>query len=325
VALVREVLAEESAQLMLARIAQTLRELITCDQVVVWEHTGHDGLAVAVADGQDAEQLRDFRIPVGEGLSGAAALTREPIVSNHAHLDPRAGLVPGTERTPEAVACMPLVAHESLLGVLTIYRRGLQHEFAGDEIELVADFAALAALALDHARARAALELLATTDELTGLANRRRFHQELERELAAARRYRTPLSLLLLDLDGFKEINDTHGHQAGDQALHAIAQALQAEVRAPDLAARIGGDEFAVLLPQTGRAAAAVLAQRLARMVAGSLSPPLSVSTSIGIATADGERDVDLLAAADASLYQGKRLPNARRRNTLRVLADASG
>lgn len=78
----------------------------------------------------------------------------------------------------------------------------------------MADFAALAALALDHAHSRATFELLATTDDLTGLANRRRFHQELEREQAAARRYRSPLSLLLLDLDGLKAINDTYGHQA---------------------------------------------------------------------------------------------------------------
>jgi uncharacterized protein YigA (DUF484 family) len=96
-ALLREVLAEESAQLMLTRIAHTLRELIDCDQVVVWGYTRSDDLAVAVADGEDAEQLRNFRIELGEGLSGMAALSREPIVSNHAHRDPRAGLVPGTE------------------------------------------------------------------------------------------------------------------------------------------------------------------------------------------------------------------------------------
>jgi diguanylate cyclase (GGDEF)-like protein len=311
--LLREVLAEQSAQLMLARVARTLRELIHCDQVVVWEYTGGEDLAVAVADGEDTEQLCGLHIAMGEGLSGKAALSREPVVSNQAHLDTRAGLVPGTDRTAEAVACMPLLAHEDLLGVLTIYRLGAGHEFASDEVELVADFAALAALALSHAKARAELESLATTDDLTGLANRRRFYQELEREHAAARRYGSPLSLLLLDLDNFKTINDTYGHHSGDEALRLIGRALQTHVRAPDLAARIGGDEFAILLPQTGYQAATILAQRLARTVAEATGSPLRVTTSIGIATTCGERDVNLLAQADHSLYQQKRCPDRPR------------
>ena len=204
---------------------------------------------------------------------------------------------------------------------LSDYRRGIQRDFASDEVALVADFAALAALALDHAHARAELELLATTDDLTGLANRRRFHQELERQQAAARRYRSPLSLLLLDLDNFKQINDTYGHHAGDQALRAIAHALQAVVRAPDLAGRIGGDEFAVLLPQTDRAAADALAQTVSR----ALSSPRTITTSIGIATTHGERNTDLLAEADHALYQGKRSPKPRLTTLLLPNPDSQG
>jgi diguanylate cyclase (GGDEF)-like protein len=305
--LLRHVVAERSVEAVLARVVATLRELIRCEDVVIWEPVGADGLAVAVVEGEDEEQMRSLRIGFSDGLTGKAARERRPVVSNDAHVDPRAGLVPGTKPTPEAVACMPLVAREALLGVLSLYRRGPRRAFADEEIELVADFAAIAALALDNAKTRCELELLATTDDLTGLPNRRRFRGELEREIAAARRYRSPLSLLLLDLDDFKAINDTYGHDRGDQALQAIAGAIQAHVRAPDLAARIGGDEFAVLLPQTGREAAEALARRLEHAVRHALAAPLTTAASIGISTLQGGDASDLLVQADRFLYQAKR------------------
>jgi diguanylate cyclase (GGDEF)-like protein len=306
-ALLRDVVAEQSVEAVLARVVTTLQELIHCEDVVVWETVGVDELAVAVACGEDEEQLRALRIPFGDGLTGAAALGRCSVVANDAHIDPRARVVPGTELTPEAVVCLPLLGRGRILGVLSLYRRGASRAFASDEVELVADFAAVAALALDNAETRAELELLATTDDLTGLANRRRFRSELEREIAAAARYKTPLSLLLLDLDDFKAINDRYGHDAGDQALKDVADALRQRLRAPDLAARIGGDEFAILLPQTSRLAAETLAHSIAQTIRNALSPPLSTSASIGISSLRGGQTHDLLADADRFLYQAKR------------------
>jgi diguanylate cyclase (GGDEF)-like protein len=306
-ALLRDVVAEESVASVLERALATLRELVHCEDVVVWEPTDDQtALVVAVIDGEDEEALRSLRIELGEGLTGKAALERRPIVSNDAHLDPAAGLVPGTEQTPEAVACMPLIARERLLGVLTLYRQGDARAFANEEIDLVADFAAVAALALDNARARCELERLATTDELTGLANRRHFLPQLERELASAARYRSSLSLLLLDLDNFKAINDTYGHSAGDRALRLVARSLEDCLRAPDLVARLGGDEFAVLLPQTGRAAAGALAERLTDAVSR-LSLPCPLTLSIGLASLKGDDATDLLEEADRVLYREKR------------------
>ena len=311
--LLRDVLAEQSVEAVLARVLATLRELIRCEDVVIWEPVGVDELAVALVDGEDEEQMRSLRIPLGDGLTGKAASERRPVVSNDAHVDPRAGLVPGTQPIPEAVACMPLLARDALLGVLSLSRRGSNRAFGDEEIELVADFAAVAALALDNARTRSELELLATTDDLTGLPNRRRFRSELEREIAAARRYRSPLSLLLLDLDDFKAINDGYGHDSGDQALREIALAIQQRLRAPDLAARIGGDEFGVLLPQTGREAAEALARDLEHAVRHALTPPLTTTASIGISTLQAAGANDLLAEADRFLYQAKRSHPASR------------
>lgn len=306
-ALLRDVVAEESVDSVLARVAATLRELILCEDVVLWECAGDDMLTVALVDGEDEEAMRSLRIQLGDGLTGRAALEGRPIVSNDAHLDPLAGLVPGTEPTPESVACMPLLARERLLGVLSLYRRGSAHAFAAEEIELVADFAAVAALALDNARTRSELERLATTDDLTSMANRRRFRTELERELASARRYGTPLSLLLLDIDDFKAVNDTYGHARGDDVLRLVAKILQTSLRAPDLGARLGGDEFAVLLPQTERAAAEALAQRLNRTLGSALNSRVRTTVSIGISTFNGEESVDLLEDADRFLYEAKR------------------
>ncbi|MDX6413554.1 MAG: hypothetical protein QOH23_964 [Gaiellaceae bacterium] len=306
-ALLRDVVAEESVEAVLARLSATLRELIHCEDVVLWECVDGEFLRVVLVDGDDEEELRSLRIRIGEGLTGRSALERRPIVSNDAHIDPIAGFVPGTEQTPEAVACMPLISRERLLGVLTLYRRGSNRAFADAEVTLVADFASVAAIALDNARTRSELERLATTDDLTGLPNRRRFQTELDRELATASRYGSPLSLLLLDLDNFKSINDTYGHRVGDSVLMLVAQAIQAQLRTPDLVARLGGDEFAVLLPQTSARDAKTLAQRLEEQIREALPHPQRTSVSIGVSTLAGGAVCDLFDEADRFLYQAKR------------------
>jgi diguanylate cyclase (GGDEF)-like protein len=153
-----------------------------------------------------------------------------------------------------------------------------------------------------------ALRKLAGTDPLTGLLNRRAFTERLHDEVARAARYGKPLSLLLLDLDGLKQLNDRAGHHAGDAALQALARSLRAQSRSADLAARWGGDEFVVLAPETRRAEAMELAERIRTTVA-SLGPD-GVTVSIGVATAepvDASADATLEAAADASVYEAKR------------------
>jgi diguanylate cyclase (GGDEF)-like protein len=305
-ALLREVVAEESVEAVLARVVATLRELVRCEDVVVWQLNAAGSLVAAVVDGEDEEAIRSLSVALGEGLTGKAALHRRPIVSNDAHVDPNAGYVPGTIRTPEAVACMPLVGREHLLGVLTLYRQGEQRFFAADEVELVADFAAVAALALDNARVRCKLERLATTDELTGLASRRFFMEQLEREVASATRYGSPLSLLLLDLDNLKLINDTHGHSAGDRALRLVAEGVCDQVRAPDLAARLGGDEFAVLLREAEPAAVELLAERV-RLALTLHVESFSLTISVGCSTFRSGTAADLLEDADRALYETKR------------------
>jgi diguanylate cyclase (GGDEF)-like protein len=300
------VLSEHSLDEVLARIADALRGLVECEDVVVWESDGRE-LAALYAEGADSEAIRRLRIPVGRGLAGIATETGVPLWANDAHLDPRAELVPGTERVPEAIICIPLRVREQLLGVLSLYRTGDERAFDEHEFELSQHFAQAAAIAIDNARTRAELERLATTDDLTRIGNRRRFHDELEHAVAAAHRYGQSLSLLLLDLDRFKNVNDRLGHDAGDQVLQTVAAVLADSIRECDLAARIGGDEFALLLPQTSTAQATALAARIAAAIEQE-TEPYAIDASFGIAAyRPYDRGHDLFTRADRDLYAHKR------------------
>jgi diguanylate cyclase (GGDEF)-like protein len=152
-----------------------------------------------------------------------------------------------------------------------------------------------------------ALVRLSRTDSLTGLGNPRAFEEHLAQETARAARYDEPLSLLAMDLDGLKRINDAHGHRGGDLALQAVARALQRGARGSDLAARVGGDEFALLAPSTTSAAATALAERVRALVAA--EGPDGLSISVGVATARGRDSAParLREAADGALYEAKR------------------
>ena len=159
------------------------------------------------------------------------------------------------------------------------------------------------------------LAQLATTDPLTGLFNARAFHERLREELERAARYQEPLSVLTVDLDGLKRVNDQHGHEAGDVALRSVAAAIRGGLREIDLGARLGGDEFAVLAPRTNEKSARVLAERLRALAGEGVSGPTGrhSTISIGIASlvpSSNERptsSVSLMTAADEALYQAKR------------------
>lgn len=153
-------------------------------------------------------------------------------------------------------------------------------------------------------------EEAAFTDHLTGLANRRRFERQLEREVDRTSRFGHPLSLLMLDIDSFKNLNDSYGHDAGDEAIRRISRVLREGTRGIDLAARIGGEEFAILLVETNREGGLEVAERL-RMAIKALDIPRAghITGSFGVAECpgDAQTSTDLLKAADVALYEAKR------------------
>ncbi len=153
-------------------------------------------------------------------------------------------------------------------------------------------------------------EEAAFTDHLTGLANRRRFERQLERERTRTQRYGRPFCLLVLDVDHFKNVNDTYGHEAGDEALRCLANTLQAGTRGIDTAARVGGEEFAVILTETNFIRGTEVAERLRHAVKETPIPEVGhITVSIGLVECRaGTRSVrELFAAADAALYDAKR------------------
>jgi diguanylate cyclase (GGDEF)-like protein len=174
-----------------------------------------------------------------------------------------------------------------------------------DPEELAARVARIIAIVSREASLRAD----AMTDPLTGLANYRSLTESLEREIERARRYGQPLSLITLDLDHLKTINDEHGHDAGDHAIRLVAQVLKGAVRSFEIVARQGGDEFAVLLPNTNASEAARLAKRLRAEVASHTVHGVKLSASIGVAARDSGHDLDdksLVKASDEALYRAK-------------------
>ena len=154
---------------------------------------------------------------------------------------------------------------------------------------------------------------LAVTDALTGLANHRQLTQALEAEIRRSRRTGQPMAVVLLDLDGLKQINDRHGHLAGSMAIRRVAEALLGSCRATDTAARFGGDEFALILPETGEAAAWHVARGVAdRLATDAEKPNLSISVGVAVYPGHGETVEALLNAADVALYETKERRKAR-------------
>ena len=217
---------------------------------------------------------------------------------------------------------VPLRAAGVHLGTLGAFTRSSGQTISDTEIEEIERFAFRAGPALDNARRYAEARALADLDALTGLHNRRTFHETLAREVSRAHRYRRQLALIVTDLDDFKAINDQVGHLAGDNVLAEVAERLRSVVRTADIACRVGGDELAVILPEAGAGDAELLAHRIARAIAA--SPVANAGTlfcSAGVAEIrEGDSAADLFERADQALYRAKELGKAQT-----VAADGGG
>jgi diguanylate cyclase (GGDEF)-like protein len=290
-----------------------------CSFVFLIDHE-REAFVVRGDDGWTREQrdfLRSLIVPhdadelIAQWVSSPAA-----VVVDHTTESPTGRIV--LERLGvAAVAAVPIRRHDVVLGAAVA---GFRDEVPYDVERLLERSAAIAdqaATALENARLLAQVRHQATHDDLTGLPNRVLFEDAARRALHHSRRSRQPVALLFVDLDGFKAVNDDHGHAAGDALLAEVASRMQQGLRGGDVVARIGGDEFTVLLPGADEARALDVAERL-RVALGEpvelAEGTVRVSACIGICVApdDGAEYIDLLRAADGAMYRAKHLGRDR-------------
>ncbi len=304
------VLAEKSLEATLAGMVTALDAIVGFTSLALYEADHPRRVMIPVfAVGRYVQETLADRPPFDHSIAGRVVTTGE--MAHLAPEDPRQRpyKIPGTpDEEIAAMVVAPLCVGEAVIGTLNVWREGDDAaDFAPGEAQLIRRFATLAALAYANAKQRERLSRQALTDELTGLANRRHFHDRMAAELKRAHREGSGLSLLLFDLDDFKAINDRHGHLVGDEALCGFAEVLRREARASDVVCRTGGEEFAVILPSTGREDAVVYAERLLSATrAARLGPLGTMTASVGLAGAPDDSSQALFRIADDRLLLAK-------------------
>jgi diguanylate cyclase (GGDEF)-like protein len=305
-----QVLSEQSLGVLLDTIADTISELVPYDTLTIYEANETQGtLTPVLARDQWAAEIMNSMSHFGQGLTGYAAAHREPLLINQAQLDPRTQVIAGTTNDPESLLVIPLIARDSVKGCLNIYRIGEEAVFTEDEFELAKRFGDAAALALDNAETKATLEHQAQTDSLTGLHNHRFFQERLRSELGRTNRAHDSTALLMLDIDNFKKVNDVYGHAVGDQVLQGLGALLRSTIRVSDVVCRIGGEEFAVIMPSCDLSDATGFATRLRKGLSElDFDPAGRMTVSVGIAQGPEHamNPTELVACAEAAMMTAK-------------------
>lgn len=271
-------------------------------------------LYFAIAVGDAAEVLKPVRLRVGEGIAGWVAKNGEPLIIPDVYTDPRFAkrVDEMTKWHTRSLICMPLCSKKRVLGVIQLVNVDMKG-FGGSELLLLQAMADYAAIAIENARAVERIQELTITDDCTGLYNARHLYKQLEAEVNRSSRFGYQFSVLFIDLDHFKMVNDTHGHLVGSRLLGEVGLIIKANLRMIDCAFRYGGDEFVVLLPQTNKDSATVVARRLLQAFRNSefvksegLS--LNVRASLGVATypEDARNAHDIIRQADEMMYAVK-------------------
>jgi diguanylate cyclase (GGDEF)-like protein/putative nucleotidyltransferase with HDIG domain len=273
---------------------------------------------VTHAVGRNAELLRERCVAPGEGVIGFVLANRRVAGAFDPMLDFRDVPLPADERY-RAMVALPLVKDDRLLGVLAVYSTKLD-EYSDDHQRLLDTVARLASDAFAHALHHAETESNALTDPLTGLPNARALHARYDEEEARARRTGQSFQIVMLDLDDFKQVNDTFGHQIGDQMLREVARLLQDQLREYDFLARYAGDEFVAVVQEMSEPQAEDLRRRMERAVSRfslRVHPEAHARVGVSVGSArfgeDGESLSALLIAADQAMYSVKSLHKQRR------------
>jgi diguanylate cyclase (GGDEF)-like protein len=323
--------SELGAQVLLGDVLVQLRNLLgqfrrvvpwnTClIYVVEYDEASKEEMLVAVeAAGDDATDYRGTKLAFGTGLVGHCAAKQRSLLVADLHKDPRQ---PDATLRPHARGCLivPIISEGQTVGCVQLLsvRTNAYNE---EQLGLVSRLVSLAAVGVRNALLHSRTRAIADTDALTGLLAPRAYHERLELEFRKAQAMRTSLSLLLIDLDNFKMVNDKHGHLAGDELLRRLGVLLREQARREDICCRYGGDEFIIVMPGTIKSEAALVAQRIRKAIEDMrfVFEGVQVGVTVSIGVASYPQDVTtkqgLLKAADKALYGAK----ATGRNALRV------
>jgi len=295
-----------------------LRSLVPYDAIAIYIRRGEE-LIPEYVNGDNFRLFSSLRIPVGQGLSGWVAHNRKPIINGNPSVEP--GYLNDASKfsTLRSALAIPLEGVAGVMGVLALYR-GERDSFTSDNLRILLAVSSKMALAIENALKYQQAENSATTDYLTGLPNARSLFLQLERELARCKRDNTSLTLMVGDMDGFKQINDRFGHLEGNRVLRLFAQALKESCREYDYVARMGGDEFVILAPGLPAEAASKKAYQLRELAKQAgievcAEDILSLSVGQAVFPQDGTDAEELLAEADRRMYQEKQQQQPARKN----------
>jgi len=264
-------------------------------------------LYCVIADGRFGANLHGSRIPYGTGMAGWVAERGEILIVPQVTAD--TAFDPGLQDHVRSAVCIPLRARQRTLGVIQLFNCPPE-TFSDDAISFLLVLCDFAAIAIENARAFERVQELTIIDECTGLYNIRHLERSLAEEIVRCERLGMSMSVIFIDLDHFKLVNDHYGHQVGSELLACVGATIKSRIRSIDLAFRYGGDEFVVLLPGTPKRKAVSVANRLLEAFrttthAVESSLRLNVRASIGVSTYpdDGKADHQILRSADARMY----------------------
>ena len=281
-------------------------------------------LQFVFASGPGSSHLKGKVLQRGQGIAGWVAEHAEALVIPEVQKDSRfhAGFDEVSGFTTKSVIAVPLVNDRQCYGVIELINKVNEDSFDQKELltlQMIADFAAIA---IERAYYLRSVQRMALTDTLTGLPNRRAFERTLDREIEKTRRSGSLFSLLLIDVDKFKLINDQHGHAEGDKCLVRVAKVLHLTARKADLCARLGGDEFAVLLPDTTDEQAHFFVQRLQAVLhEQNLKSKIPIFLSIGARMVEVNNPDGILAEADREMYRQKSKDRFAQDNSVEIEA----
>ena len=300
-------------QKILQTVMEKISDLLQPDtwSLLMLDEAGQE-LHFEIAIGAGADKLKDVRLKLGEGIAGWVAQHGEPVLVEDVKRDPRftARIDEVTQTDTRSVVCVPIKGKEKILGVIELVNCLGRESFRREDIPILKSLADYAAIALENARYIQRIHELTITDDCTALYNARHLNFVLDAEIYRSTRYAYEFSVIFLDLDHFKQVNDTHGHLVGSKLLWMIGDLIKGHLRLIDYAFRYGGDEFVVLLPQTPKQNSLMVVRRLRDLLNSRLffteeALNIRVTASFGVASfpADGRTRRELLRMADEAMY----------------------